>query len=176
MVIRLTRFNLYLAAVLALVLASGCATEDAKHKQVPAKMDLHLEVPPDGSNLSEPVPIYREKPVMINVQKEAILSELHVAEARVIMMPGGFAIQLQFDRQGTWLLEEITTQNHGKRLAIHCDFGPELKESRWLAAPKISKGITDGLFTFTPDATREEADQIVLGLHNVGREVQKSLN
>lgn len=176
MVICVKRFNLYLAGALALVLAAGCATKDAQRKQLPAKIDLHLEVARDASNLSEAVPIYREKPVMVNVQKGAFLTELHVSEARVVTMPGGFAIQIQFDRQGTWLLEEFTTQNHGKRVAIHCEFGLGLKESRWLAAPMIQKGITDGLFTFTPDATREEADEIVLGLHNVGREVQKRLN
>ena len=62
---------------------------------------------------------------------------------------------------------------HGKRFAIFCKFGEHLKNERWLAAPVISRRIADGVLIFTPDATREEADEIVLGLNNVGREVEK---
>jgi len=175
MVIRLKRFNLYLIALLVLALAAGCATEERKRRHQPSKLDVHLEVPPDGTNLSEPVPIYRAKPVMVNVQREAFLTELHVKEAKVVDAVGGFAIQIQFDRQGTWLLEEFTNQYHGRRFAVHCDFGEQLKENRWLAAPIVSRGISDGVFIFTPDATREEAEQLVLGLNNVAREVQKKL-
>ena len=175
MKIRVMRFNIYLIGAFLIVLASGCATAESKRKHQPGKLDVHLEVPRDNTNLSEPVPIYRAHPVMVNVQKEAFLSELNLAGAKVVDAMGGFAIELQFDRQGTWILEEFSTQNHGKRFAIHCDFGDQLKESRWLAAPMITKGISDGVLVFTPDATREEADQLVLGLNNVAREVQKKL-
>lgn len=175
MMIRPKRFNLYFACALVLALAEGCASEQSKRKHVLTNLDIHLEVPSDSSKLNESVPIFREKPVMVNVLKEPILTEAHVKDARVVELPGGFAIQIEFSRQGTWLLEEITNENHGKRLAVHCDFGPQLKESRWLAAPIIIKGITDGTFTFTPDATREESDQIVLGLHDIGQELQKHI-
>ena len=174
MMIRPKRFNLYFAVMLAGLLAGGCTTPAKERKDQATKLEMHLEVSRESTNLSEPVPIFREKPVMVNVEKEAFLTELNVADAKVVELPGGFAIQLHFDRKGTWLLEEYTNENHGKRVAIRCIFGPELKETRWLAAPKIVKGITDGYFTFTPDATREEADIIVLGLNNVGREVQKA--
>ena len=40
-------------------------------------------------------------------------------------------------------------------------------EARWLAAPRISQRIKDGVLVFTPDATREEAERIVRGLNNV---------
>ena len=175
MMIRSKRFNLYFVVAMAGLLAAGCTTPAKDRKDQAARLEMHLEVSRDSTNLGEAVPIFREKPIMVYVEKEGFLSELSVADAKVIELPGGFAIQLHFDRKGTWLLEEYTNQNHGRRVAIHCDFGPELKESRWLAAPKIVKGITDGYFTFTPDATREEADTIVLGLNNVGREVQKHL-
>jgi preprotein translocase subunit SecD len=175
MMIRSKRFNLYLICLLAVTLAAGCATQERSRRHQASKLDIHLEAPRDETNLSEPVPIYRAKPVMINVQRNAILTELNVKEAKVVDVVGGFAIQIQFDRQGTWLFEEFTNQNHGKHFAVRCDFGEHLKESRWLAAPIVSKGITDGVFIFTPDATREEAEQLVLGLNNVAREVQKKL-
>ena len=48
----------------------------------------------------------------------------------------------------------------------------DLAENRWLAAPVIPSRIGNGVLTFTPDASREEADQIVLGLNNVAKKVQ----
>ena len=38
---------------------------------------------------------------------------------------------------------------------------------RWIAALLITRRIADGLLTFTPDASREEADAMVLGWNNV---------
>ena len=177
MMIRWKRFNLYLNLIVLLLVALivGCADKGSKRKVQLTKLDIHIEMPREATNLTEPVPIYREKPVMVNVEKEPFLREVFITSARVVDMPGGFGIQVQFNRQGTWLLEQYSTQNHGKRLAIHAEFGPDLKENRWLAAPRLTKGITDGILTFTPDATREEADDIVLGLSNVSREVQKHL-
>ena len=44
-----------------------------------------------------------------------------------------------------------------------------MAEGRWLAAPRINKRIADGVLVFTPDATREEAEQIALGLNNLAQ-------
>ena len=74
-------------------------------------------------------------------------------------------MSIQFDHQGTLLLEQYSTLNRGRKFAIFTQFGDKLKESRWLAAPIISRRITDGLLMFTPDATREEAEQIARGLN-----------
>ena len=46
-------------------------------------------------------------------------------------------------------------------------------EARWLAAPMITRRITNGLFVFTPDCSREEAERIVLGLNHVARQTHK---
>jgi preprotein translocase subunit SecD len=175
MKIRRLRFNLYLCAALAVMaaLATGCHTEAYKRKHQATALSIHVEVPPDGTNLSEPVPIYRQQPVMVNVDKNAVLSEVNVADAKVVDVVGGFAIRLQFDRQGTWIFEERSIDSRGRRFAIYCEFGPELSEKRWLAAPIVSQRITDGTLIFTPDATRAEADEIVLGLNNVARLVKK---
>jgi hypothetical protein len=45
--------------------------------------------------------------------------------------------------------------------------------SRWIAAPLLSGRISTGLFAFTPDTTREEADRIARGLNNVAEQVRK---
>jgi hypothetical protein len=53
---------------------------------------------------------------------------------------------------------------------VFCKFG---RDPRWLAAPQITKHLSAGVFTFTPDATREEAERIVTGLNNVAEKVKK---
>jgi hypothetical protein len=175
MKIRWPRFNLYLyvALALAVALAGGCQTAERKRTHQASTLSIHLEVHPDGTNLSEPVPIYRQQPVMVNVDKAPVLTEVNLADASVVDTVGGFAIRLQFNRQGTWILEERSVDSRGQRFAIYCRFGQELKERRWLAAPIISRRITDGVLLFTPDATRAEADELVLGLNNVARVVKK---
>jgi preprotein translocase subunit SecD len=110
---------------------------------------------------------------MVNVEKEPFLTEADVAQVKVIDVVGGFALCIRFDHSGTALLEECTTRNLGRRIAVFSQFGEKIKDYRWLAAPVISHRITDGVLTFTPDATREECDEIALGLNHVAKKVQK---
>jgi hypothetical protein len=167
------RFNLFLCATLWLTLATGCNLEKQKRKHQASTLRVHLEVPSDGTARNGPVPIFREKPVMVNVDLTPLLSEANVVQAAVVDTVGGFALRIQFDQRGTWILEQRTVESRGRRFAIYCQFGAELRESRWLAAPIIARRITDGVLVFTPDASREEADAIVLGLNNLARVVAK---
>jgi preprotein translocase subunit SecD len=89
---------------------------------------------------------------------------------------GGFALRIQFDHAGTALLEQYSASNRGKKIAVFCQFGEKLKDVRWLAAPVISRRISDGIFVFTPDATREEAEEIAVGLNNVFKKTQTWIN
>jgi preprotein translocase subunit SecD len=169
------RFNIYLAAGLALVLACGCQTEEGKKKHQESTLRLHLEALPDTTAHTESVSVLRDHPVPITIEKSPFLTEAQVAESKVVEGTGGFAISVKFNRQGGWLLEQYTAANHGRRIAIFSTFcaDPEkkLNEGRWLAAPIINHRIADATLTFTPDATREEADAIALGLHNVARKM-----
>jgi SecD-like export protein len=169
MMIRPSRFNIYLLLALCLTFAGGCQTAESRRKKELCTLRLHLEVNSDGTDRNEPVPIYRAKPILVNVEKKYFLDEGHVVKAAVNDDLGSFVIQIQFDREGTWLLEQYSAVNRGRRVAIFSQFG----QARWLAAPVITHRIADGLFTFTPDATREEAERIVLGLNNVARGMQK---
>jgi preprotein translocase subunit SecD len=162
------RFNLYLMLGVALALMPGCQTPD-EEKQV-ATLRLHLEAANPSTDRSVTVPVYRARPVSVTIDKQPFLTEANVAEARVVEVLGGFDLQIKFDREGTWLLESCSAANPRKRAAIFSVFGDKLKkQSRWLGAPVIAGRITSGVFTFTPDATREEAEQIALGLNNVAR-------
>lgn len=116
------------------------------------------------------MPVYRANPQQIGIRNEAFLDVGYITQARVVEAIGGFSIRIQFDEIGTKRLQTITTYNRGKRIAIHSNFD----DSRWLAAPQIIRTITDGVLIFTPDATREEAERIVLGINNAAEELGKA--
>jgi preprotein translocase subunit SecD len=172
MMIKVHRFNKYFLPALAMALAvvvAGCQSSKAKKKMTATLIELHLEANQDSSSDHMPITISRDPPVVINVEKEGFVDGGDVAEARVVEDALGFKLQLQFNWRGTQLLESATAANRGKRIAVFCAFGP----TRWLGAPQIRNKISDGVLTFTPDATREEADRIVKGLNEVAAEIKK---
>jgi preprotein translocase subunit SecD len=174
MKIRSQRFNLYLLVALAVIAVAGCQSTSAERqsKKLLSTLRLHAEASHSATKATEAVPIYRLQPVMVNVEKLAFIDEGHVASAKVIDVMGGYALQIQFDHRGTGLLEEYTTVNRPRRIAIYSQFGKDFKQQRWLAAPVASRRIGDGVLTFTPDATREEAEEIAQGLNNVAKKVK----
>jgi preprotein translocase subunit SecD len=169
MIIGRPRFNLYLLLALAAVMAGGCRTHKNDKSRQLATLRIHLQSGAEGLSRESTVPIYRANPVDIHVEQEPFLTEAHVAGARVVDVLGGFDLQIQLNRQGTWLFQEYSASNPGKHYAIFSQFGEKGKESRWLAAPVFSRIMSDGVIQFTPDATREEADEIALGLNNIAR-------
>jgi len=174
MMIWRARFNIYLlgALVVAIMAGWGCRSPgERQQRKLLSTLRLHLQASPDGTNAREPIPVYRAKPVWVRVEKAPFLTEEQVSEAAVVNVVGGFALRIQFDHQGATLLERYTTANRGRKIAIFCQFGNELKDYRWLAAPVISRRITDGVLVFTPDSTRAEAEEIAQGLNNVSKKV-----
>ena len=180
------RFNIYLLLLIA-ALAVSCGTtktpeekkketEEKKKDKLAATLRVHVEVhSASGKTFSDEATVFREAPVTFTVSRSPILTEADIKEARVVDSHGAFVLQVQFDEHGTMLLEQFTTMNPGKHFPIFAEWGEHMTEHRWLAAPVIPKRIANGLLTFTPDATREETEQIARGLMNVGKKVQKEL-
>ena len=169
------RFNLYLLLALVTIVAGGCRTHKDNQNKVFASLRIHLEAGPQDTDREVQVPIYRAQPVQMLVQNEPFLTEAQVAWAKVVDVLGGFDLQIQFDRQGIWLLQQYSANNRGRHFALYSEFsekGKKAKDGRWLAAPAFSTLISTGLIQFTPDTTREEADQIALGLNNIARKNQ----
>jgi hypothetical protein len=159
MKIRLPRFNAFLLA-LAVSLGAGCKSPDTRKDL--SSLQIHIEVNPDGTDRNGPVTVGRSVPFQVNVDKMSFLSERHLKEASVVEATGGFGIRLQFEQKGTWLLEQHSLAHRGKRAAILAQWEGQ---GRWLGAPRLEKHIAGGVLEFTPDATREEADRIVVGLN-----------
>jgi preprotein translocase subunit SecD len=181
MLIRRNGFNLYLVLIVALGLATGCKTTGEDKKPL-STLRLYLEAKKGGSKVdpkadpfagTETVEVDRANKMRFTIAKDPFLTEALVKEAKVIDDHGGYALQVQFDSKGTWLLEEYTGANRSRHILVSSQFfnpGEEkINLGRWLAAPVIRNHITDGLFVFTPDATREEAERIALGLNHVAK-------
>jgi hypothetical protein len=160
------RFNCILVAALLLAgPATGCRSPEEKKAAAEAStLRLYLETDYDTTGeKTAVVPVYRAAPVLLRIAREPFLDEGHIVDARVVDTVGGFAIAVRYDFHGTLVLDTVSTTYRGQRVAIHSTF----TEGRWLAAPKLSTPIRDGLLVFTPDATRAEAERIVRGLNNV---------
>jgi hypothetical protein len=169
------RFNLYLLLAVVAVVACGCHSEkNARAKQL-ATLRVHLEAGSQDTGRSIQIPIYRAHPFQLQVQNEPFLTELQVASAKVVDVLGGFDLQIQLNHEGTMLLQQYSAKNRGRHFAIFTQFGEKGREARWLAAPEFSMLINDGLIQFTPDASREEVDEIAIGLNNTAKKNQKDL-
>ena len=169
MILRLLRFNIYLLLAALLLGVTGCKSSEEKAKDKEASsLRLFIETEFDSTGTKTAVvPVFRASPILVRITKEPVLDEGHLEDARVVDAVGGYAIQVKYDFRGTLTLDSVTSTSRGRRLVIYSMF----TEGRWLAAPKITTSIKDGVLTFTPDATREEAERIVRGLNNVAIEL-----
>ena len=175
MMIKFARFNIYLAVALTLLFATGCATDPKKKEKKQATvLSLHLQVAPGqdaGSARNQTVSINRENPLALLVETSPFADGADVEEASVVNEYGSFSLRLKLSFHGALLLDQMTSANRNdKRIAVFCAWD---KEKRWLAAPVIRQRISDGIFTFTPDATLAETERIVRGLNNVAKELKK---
>ena len=170
----LTRqFNIYLALAVVIGLTGGCQTGDSKTKS--AILRVHIEASSDPTGGSQQISLLRSAPVLVTIRREPILSEAYITAAKVIEARGGFALRIQFDEHGTWLLEHYTAINPGNHLVIFGQWGDKMTDSRWLAAPLVARRISNGVLAFTPDCSREEADRLVDGLNNVAKKNQQKM-
>ncbi len=169
---RFVWFNAYLA-LFALAVGAGCkSAEERKRAKTYATFRLHLEVNPDASGRHQEIEI---SGAQLTVSDAPFLDEGNLDRAAVVdTVDGGYAVQVQYDRHGTLVLEGVTTAHRGRRIAVFTEFGVgKSATARWLAAPIIGRRLADGVFIFTPNATREEANEIVLGLNNIARKIKK---
>jgi len=171
-----SRFNVNLVLALGVGLLTAChAIKESQKKEAVSTFQVFIETRRDPDR-SQTVKVGRDQPISFSIEKAPFVSEKNVKEAKVIGEVGGFALQVQLDRPGSWLLEQYTTANHGKHLVIFSQFSapPDetLNEGRWLAAPRITLNITNGLLSFTADVTRAEADHLALGLNHVAKHAQ----
>jgi len=147
------RFNIYLVLGALLASASGCQTIGRKASN--AALRVHIQLPPEPNDTTLEVSVLRSTPVMITIQRQPILSEANLLNARVVEAAGGFALQMKFDETGTWVLEHYTASYNGDHFAIwgqwnEGDFSPfalgDIVNQPLLVAQL--KGSTNGVSTW----------------------------
>ena len=166
------RFNTYLF-LLAVMSLAGCKTSEQRARdKVVATLHLHLETTLGTGGSTGVIEIAGAQ---IAVNNAPFLDESSITNAAVVdTRDGGFAILIQFSRHGMLVLDTVTTENRGRHFAIFTQFGPgKLEQQRWLGAPFIGSSLTGGVLIFTPNSTREEAEQVVQGLNNVAKKYKK---
>ena len=166
------RFNTFLLMVAVLSLAAGCATWK-KDDKLTAILRLHIESPANVGASGKTISVLRTEPVQVSITAEAVLTEANIIVATLLETPGGFAVEVKFDETGAWTLEQYSAANPGKHFAVFGQWSEKIGDSRWLAAPIITRRNASGVFAFTPDASREEAAQLVLGLNKVAQKTLK---
>ena len=167
------RFNIYLALAFLLGLACGCET----FKKTPtAALRVHIETSPDPAGTSQQISVLRSDPVQVTIKKEPILTEANIVSAKVIDNAGGFALEIHFDENGTWLLEQYSASNPGGHFVIWGQWSEKAADSRWLAAPVITHRISNGVLSFNADiSSREEAGRFVSNLNETAKKSRKHL-
>jgi len=161
------RFNIYLLAALSLLLVGGCASNKKDDKKKEKKLETYLRVhaqAKDSTTFTKKITIFPNSPVTMTVDQSPLLTDTDVEKAQVVDTLGGFALVIKFDKRGQWLLDQHSSLNIGRTLAIFAQYGEKGAKTKWIAAPIISRRISDGTLLFTPDVTREEAEQIAKGL------------
>ena len=160
-----------------MALLCGCQTghHHEKADEKTGALRVHIETSPVPEGTSQTISVLRSDPVAVTIASDPILTEANLITAKIVESPGGFSIQVQFDESSTLTLEQFTAAYPGRHLVIYGQWGEKLANGRWLAAPLITHRIGDGLLAFTPDASRDEAGQLVLGLNNVVKKIQKGL-
>ncbi len=148
----------------------GCQT--SKKDEKIGALYIHIQAPAIGNG--ENVTVLRSAPMEVHISHDPILTEANLLGAKIVNTRGGFAITVQFDENGTLVLEQYSSSNSGRHFAIYGQWGQKTVDGRWLAAPSITQRISDGVLTFTPDCSREEADELVAGLNVVAKKTQKN--
>ena len=170
MTVKMSIINHYLMAfALCAGLGVGCKSVGEKTPgENYSLIMLYLEQNNDGTKYSRKMAVYRADPFIFYVNSEPFLTTADLEKATLMEARGGFALQFQFNRHGTAVLDSFTTSNKGRRIAIFCQF----TEPRVLAAPMITQRNATGIIRFTPDCSREEAERIISGLNTAIKEIK----
>ncbi len=92
----------------------------------------------------------------IYLDQDVVLTNEDIAQTRLVTLPNGFGVEVDFTEGGASKMRSATTENVGRLLAIVVD-------GNVLAAPMVRSPI-DQLGVITGDFTRDEAEQLAEGI------------
>ncbi|MSR65645.1 MAG: hypothetical protein EXS18_07695 [Verrucomicrobiae bacterium] len=96
-----------------------------------------------------------------------VLSEADLDHADITGEGDNFAMRLFFNTLGTIKLDTVSLNSRGHLFVIIINGVP-------VAAPQLRARIVDGVFEFTPDITRADAETVVRGLNAMAEYLTKN--
>lgn len=123
-----------------------------------ATIRLHLPANPASPETRRLAVALRTPAISLQVDSFPILTESYLEHAELVGEGDNFSIRLTFNAHGTFVLEHASLNNRDQLLVIFINGSP-------VAAPQLKQRISDGVFQFTPDMAREDAEKVVKGLN-----------
>ncbi len=158
-----SRINLNLLLI-AILFGAGCQTSKRVKAEDATHIFIFMETHSGLGEMARKVDIDGPNGGTMYIGASPVLNDVHIEEASAHdTADGSVAIQLQLNRQGKRILENMSGAYRGKRLAVSASF-PEL---RWLCCVRMDKLMSDGHLTFFPNASPEECDRIAKGMNLV---------
>lgn len=151
------------------LLGAGCQTNSLPKAKDASTLRIFVEARPDAADRTQPIVVFLDPPLKLTVEKEPILDETSVTEAKLLEGDGKFAIQLKFTTHGALVLETTGHARRGRHLAIYSEY----PAGRWIGAPLLRQNMAGGELIFRMDGTRDDAERFVKGLNLLATAMQK---
>jgi len=144
-------------AVLTLA-AGGCQTEKKF-----TGLGIHLQTPAQLPESQRTIVVVPNPPLSIAVSRFPEVREVDLESAQVVRTDSRKQLVLQFNRHGTVVIENFTTERRGELYVLTLNSIP-------VAAPAIREPIRDGRLVIDVDIPDEDLDKLVAGLNAAAKE------
>ena len=164
---RPTPFNIIL--LFLTLLGVGCQTDRLPKAKDASTLRVFVEARPDAADRTQPIVVFLDPPLKLNVEKVPILDESSVTEAKLLEADGKFVIQIKFTTHGALVLETTGHAHRGHHLALYSAY----PEGRWIGAPLLRQSMAGGELVFRMAGTRDDGERFVTGLNKLATAMQK---
>lgn len=149
--------------IVALLPVVGCQSKPPKNA---ATLSMHL---PAGRGLPESrrtTVALMSPAISLDVNRIPVLREADLDTVELKGEGDNFLMRLVFGIHGTIELDRVSNNNRGELIVIFINNIP-------VAAPQLKHRIVDGVFEFTPNLSREEAQKLADGLNAMVKYLEK---
>ena len=136
--------------------AAGCSTF-GKHEYT--SLRVFLQTTPQLPQQERSTVVVSNPPMNVTVKRLPELSEIDLVKAEAVKTDTRKQLVLQFDRRGTLIISNFTTERRGELYVL-------VLNNIAIAAPVIRDTIADGRLVIDVDQTDADLDKLVKGLNN----------
>jgi hypothetical protein len=149
----------WVLAALALA-AGGCQPEKRF-----TGLGVHLQTPAQLPESQRTIVVVPNPPLSIAVGRLPEVREVDLVSAQAVKTDTRKQLILQFNRHGTVVIENFTTERRGELYVLTLNSIP-------VAAPAIREPIRDGRLVVDVDIPDEDLDKLVKGLNAAAKEAK----